>query len=394
LLAGTDVELRDLVTNEQRRLGPVADLGTMQFVAGHVVTVDEHGRVRRWSTAPPVGTTTPIGAVAAAHTADGRFVVAANYGEVMRRRDGITETVKMLPSVTPTAVAITPDGEVAVVNDHVYRWPVGGELTLVDHFPEPNFTSAIPSVAYAGRVLLVVMHEQLFIWDSPTPRVVDGLPFPGLPDEYEVESRLTVSPDRKLAAVALNSNFPNSVWLIDLEHATKTRLPGAIGRHVAFSPDGRSLATAGTGGGLLVWDTTTRESRRIAEGDVFGQYTAYSPNGKMIALAGRGEVLVAHADGRVQHLPLAGKAATGLRFSPNGTELVITLKERVMVYDLTVDRAFTIPIQAIALSAENGILVADTAVRTFRIADEVPTDLTIFASWLDAQAHRYDPPAR
>jgi WD40 repeat protein len=119
-----------------------------------------------------------------------------------------------------------------------------------------------------------------------------------------------------------------------------TRLPERPSNHwikknVAFSPDGKILASSGEGDGIILWDVSAR--RQISRISVKGVYRlAFSPDGKTLASAGcpilkdfqfckQGEIRlwdVATYQQIGQSLSGYKKAVISITFSPDGKTLV------------------------------------------------------------------------
>jgi WD40 repeat protein len=105
----------------------------------------------------------------------------------------------------------------------------------------------------------------------------------------------------------------------------------AAARHAALAPDGRTLATAGEDGRLLLWDLPTRRLLAAFSGDAEGDgapsalhAVAFSPQGRWIASGGAGgEVVVWNRRARheVRRLAVAGSVQS-LGFSPDGGRLL------------------------------------------------------------------------
>jgi WD40 repeat protein len=213
-----------------------------------------------------------------------------------------------------------------------------------------------------GRYLASGGGDRVILSDARTGRTVRVLDGRGY--------RLSFSPDGRFLASMGEREI--KVWEVEpgtVSRAIAPRLEAgrASWRFVAiaFSPDGRRLAAASTAPeGVHLWDASTGEQELVLHGfkdDVYD--LAFSPDGRRLALASRdNSVKLFDVFRGVELFSLRGHGGTGIAFSPDGMQLVVTTNGALELLDATQGREaivlgkkitpFSMPVESLALSAD------------------------------------------
>jgi len=290
----------------------------------------------------------PNGKVIATGDSDGTL----RLWDMATRQPVRTVHVTSSSSVNPAigGVAFSPNGKTLVTADGdrtVDLWDLGSGRLLSSTQPPDSDSTANPTdaaISPNGNLLAVpYVNGQVWLWNAATGQVVRVINADYQAGNVSVGGGYNVwavafSPDGRLLATA-DGDWNTRVWNVATGHllfTLKASQPSDDGvGGVAFSPDGKTLATADGSGAVQLWNVATR--RPIGTFGHFGLLTAiaqevndvaFSPNGKYLAATdwggdtwmwnvGTGRLILNHAPG-----DSAGNGA--IAFSPDSSLLADT----------------------------------------------------------------------
>lgn len=282
--------------------------------------------------------------------------------------------------VAVKAMVLSADGTRLLTGDdqgRVWQWDsgTGDPIKTARGMEHQGKKKAITTMAVSSADQLATGGDsgEVWLWDLQSG---EGQPLPMRPGDRRRVSDLAFSPDGKLLAVGEVSRGETEVWELDRLHGSENRLlyvldtlrahpEGEQGGQdrmlvdaVAFSPDGRFLATGDRNNRTILWSAREGAPVLTLWGHT-GQITglAFSPDGTRLASTGSDYVLRLWETATGRPL-LALSAHTAwiddLAFSPDGTRLVTGARNgQVRLWDVACHAG---PVTAVAFHPSGRLL--------------------------------------
>lgn len=251
---------------------------------------------------------------------------------------------------TYSSVAISPSMQTLAVHDGfsltVYTlFDVNGKITAMPTSGLTRFTgisclefSPDGSVLAIGSTVFSVEEEipvaEIVLMEPLTGKILSTIPF-GKQKQIDTILAMAFSPDGKILATG---SFDQGIQIFDISRAEEVKtfiLPRGPTFALAFSPDGQVLAGTYGGETIGLWDLITGEERFIFHEK--GIHLAYAFDGKTIAIGttdGQAKLYDTTSGKMMLAIQAHPKNLQGLEFHPTESLLATSGKDGVKLWNI------------------------------------------------------------
>jgi len=230
---------------------------------------------------------------------------------------------------TIATLQFSPDGKILAGSDysgavHLWDWatrsPLGEPLKAARRVA--NTISFTPDVKF---MFTAHVEGEVLLWDVAS-RTLRGEP---IAQDKSGVFRAALSPDGGMVALGMLSHGEQPTTVVLKNVATRTTAHTvSLGKNglvsLAFSPDGRTLAT-GTNSGVVLWDLQLQtQIEPVLAGDR-PQQMAFSPDGRLLTVSSNTGIGLWDTSARrlIGEVGTQGHGWGGIVFSPDGNTLAL-----------------------------------------------------------------------
>jgi WD40 repeat protein/serine/threonine protein kinase len=299
------VKLWDLATRLPLQEWPSSAFEEALFVAPGKLTLISRSNASEVGISPGVPTGPPANRLGAEGTAVSIAPPQVTFLETAAGVAPRSINLEGVPSPCSTA-GIAPGGEICVTGHDDGTVAFWDTLTGALRRSTAAHTNSVFRFAFAkdGQRVASVTWDQTWValWDTKTGRLLSERHF-----SMRFAAALAVSPDSLRYAMG-GASAGSTVRLFDTETSQPAGvLTGHLDdvRRVAYSPDGRTLASTSIDYALKLWHLpTSRPLVTLPQGEML-EYLAYSPDGTWLGVAtALGELRLLHAPPLAESAPL------------------------------------------------------------------------------------------